>query len=116
MAVPPCSPSRPRLCSTPRRASSGTRGIGVDWTEYDEHEGRVATALRRGEVLDHILWRMSQEVLAPRMMQAALDTLMNALGAEGAAVIDLHGEGGRGLWCIGPAGLRKRCCPPRRRC
>ncbi len=70
----------------------GTRGIGVDWTSFDEHEGRVATALRRGEVLDHILWRMSQEVLAPRMMQAALDALMNALGAEGAAVISLHGE------------------------
>jgi diguanylate cyclase (GGDEF)-like protein len=70
----------------------GTRGIGVDWTEYDEHQGRVATALCRGEVLDHILWRMGQEVLAPRMMQAALDALMNALGAEGAAVIELHGR------------------------
>jgi diguanylate cyclase (GGDEF)-like protein len=73
---------------------AGTRGIGVDWTCYDEHEGRVATALRRGEVLDHILWRMSQEVLAPHMMQAALDTLTNALGAEGAAVIDLHSKAG----------------------
>jgi diguanylate cyclase (GGDEF)-like protein len=72
----------------------GTRGIGVDWTSDDEHEGRVAMALRRGEVLDHVLWRMGQEVLAPRMMQAALDALMNALGAEGAAVIDLHGENG----------------------
>jgi diguanylate cyclase (GGDEF)-like protein len=72
----------------------GTRGIGVDWTEYDEHQGRVATALRRGEVLDHILWRMGQEVLAPRMMQAALDALINALGAEGAAVIDLRGADG----------------------
>ncbi len=72
----------------------GTRGIGVDWTEYDESQGRVAAALRRGEILDHILWRMGQEVLAARMMQAALDALINALGAEGAAVIDLHGEGG----------------------
>jgi diguanylate cyclase (GGDEF)-like protein len=75
----------------------GVRGVGVDWTEYDEYQGRVATALRRGEVLDHILWRMSQEVLAPRMMQAALDTLMNALGAEGAAVIDLNGPDGTAL-------------------
>lgn len=66
----------------------GTRGLGVDWTEYDEHQGRVAAALRRGEVLDHILWRMGQEVLAPRMMRAALDALTNALGAEGAAVIN----------------------------
>jgi diguanylate cyclase (GGDEF)-like protein len=72
----------------------GTRGIGVDWTSDDEHEGRVAMALRRGEVLDHVLWRMGHEVLAPRMMQAALDALMNALGAEGAAVINLHGENG----------------------
>jgi diguanylate cyclase (GGDEF)-like protein len=69
----------------------GTRGIGVDWTSSDEHEGRVASALRRGEVLDHILWRMGQEVLAQPMMQAALDALMNALGAEGAAVVELHG-------------------------
>ena len=75
----------------------GTRGIGVDWTEYDGHQSRVATALRRGEVLDHILWRMGQEVLAPRMMQAALDALMNAMGAEGAAVIDLYGADGAAL-------------------
>ena len=61
----------------------GTRGMGIDWTEFDENAGRVAASLRRGEVLDHILWRMGQEVLAPRMMQAALDALMNALGAEG---------------------------------
>ena len=45
-------------------------------------------------MLDHILWRMGREVLAPRMMQAALDALMNALGAEGAAVIDVGGEAG----------------------
>ena len=70
----------------------GTRGIGVDWTEHDGYQGRVAAALCRGEILGHILWRMGQEVLAPRMMQAVLDALMNALGAEGAAVIDLHGD------------------------
>ncbi len=68
----------------------GTRGMGVDWTEFDTQAGRVAASLRRGEVLDHILWRMGQEVMAPRMMQAALDALVNALGAEGAAVIDLR--------------------------
>ena len=74
----------------------GVRGVGVDWSEYDEHQSRVAAALRRGEVLDHILWRMGQEVLAPRMMQAVLDALMNALGAEGAAVIELHRPDGAG--------------------
>jgi diguanylate cyclase (GGDEF)-like protein len=67
----------------------GTRGMAVDWSEYDDVGAHVAASLRRGEVLHHILWRMGHEVLAPRMMQAALDALMNALGAEGAAVIDV---------------------------
>ncbi len=56
--------------------------------------GLIAASLRRGEVLDHILWCIGQEVLAPRMMQAALDGLMKAVGAEGVAVIDLGSEGG----------------------
>jgi diguanylate cyclase (GGDEF)-like protein len=72
----------------------GTRGMGVDWSEYDDGSARLAASLRRGEVLDHILWRMGGEVLAPRMMQAALDALVNAIGAEGAAVIDVGGEAG----------------------
>ena len=67
----------------------GTRGLGIDWTGFDADEGRVAASLRRGEVLDHILWRMGQEVLAPRMMQGALEALMNAVGAQGTAVIDI---------------------------
>ncbi len=72
----------------------GTRGMGVDWSDYDDGSARLAASLRRGEVLDHILWRMGGEVLAPRMMQAALDALVNAIGAEGAAVIDVGGEAG----------------------
>lgn len=72
----------------------GSRGLGVDWSQYDEFTGRIAASLRRGEVLQHILWRMGQEVLAPRMMQAALGALVNALGAEGAAVIDEHATDG----------------------
>ena len=70
----------------------GTRGMGVDWSEFDSTAGRVAASLRRGEVLDHILWRMGQEVMAPRMMQVVLDELLNAMGAEGAAVIDVHND------------------------
>ena len=70
----------------------GTRGIGLDFTEYDGQEAQVAAALRRGEVLDHILWRMGQEVLAPGMVRGALDALTNALGAEGAAVILVPGD------------------------
>jgi diguanylate cyclase (GGDEF)-like protein len=75
----------------------GTRGMGIDWTDSDDYAGRVAASLRRGEVLDHVLWRMGQEVLAPRMMQAALDALMNALGAEGAGVIEVSGPNGGAL-------------------
>ena len=65
----------------------GARGIGVDVTARDAQEATVAAALRRGEVLDHILSRVGQEVLAPRMMRVALEALTNALGAEGAAVV-----------------------------
>jgi diguanylate cyclase (GGDEF)-like protein/PAS domain S-box-containing protein len=73
---------------------AGARGIALDVTEYDGHQAQVAAALRRGEVLDHVLWRMGQEVLAPRMMRGALDALVNALGAEGAAVVALPAETG----------------------
>jgi diguanylate cyclase (GGDEF)-like protein len=92
----------------------GARGIGLDVTEYDGHAAQVAGALRRGEVLDHILWRMGQEVLAPRMMRGALDALVNALGAEGAAVVTLpadatepelaHQAGGGGTAVLSVAG------------
>lgn len=68
----------------------GARGIGTDITDQDAREEVAAAALRRGAVIDEILWRMRQEVLAPRMMRAVLDGLAKAVGAEGAAVI---GEG-----------------------
>ncbi|MBV8869824.1 MAG: sensor domain-containing diguanylate cyclase [Acetobacteraceae bacterium] len=67
----------------------GARGIGTDITEQDGRDARIAASLRRGEVIDHILWRMRQEVMAPRMMRAALEAMANALGAEGAAVLSL---------------------------
>jgi diguanylate cyclase (GGDEF)-like protein len=75
----------------------GTRGMGIDWSEFDDNAAHVAAALRRGEVLDHIVWRMGQEVLAPRMMQAALDALVNAVGAEGAAVVNVCANDGTKL-------------------
>lgn len=71
----------------------GARGVGTDWTDYDKFQERIAATLRRGEVLDHILWRTGQEVLAPSMMSAVLDELMNGLGAAGAAVIGFHPSG-----------------------
>ncbi len=73
----------------------GARGIGQDTTDQDGHDTAMAAALRRGEVLDHILWRMRQEVLAPKMMEAAMSSLTTALGAEGAAVLDVLGDGNR---------------------
>ena len=72
---------------------AGVRGVGQDMSEQDAHEAAIAASLRRVELLDHILWRMRQEVLAPRMMRAALESLMTALGAEGCAVIDTIGDG-----------------------
>lgn len=71
----------------------GARGVGQDVTEQDGYDAAVAASLRRGEVVDHILWRMRQEVLAPRMMQAALDALTTAMGAEGCMVIDAQDPG-----------------------
>lgn len=71
----------------------GARGMAQDVTEQDGHDAAVAAALRRGELLDHILWRMRQEVLTPRMMQAAVGALVTALAAEGCAVMDALGDG-----------------------
>jgi diguanylate cyclase (GGDEF)-like protein/PAS domain S-box-containing protein len=72
---------------------TGARGVAQDVTEQDGYDAAVAAALRRGEVLDHILWRMRQEVLAPRMMQAALDALNTAMGADGCMVVDANDPG-----------------------
>jgi diguanylate cyclase (GGDEF)-like protein len=74
-------------------AMVGVRGLGQDVSEQDGHDARIAAALRRGELLDHILWHMRQEVLAEKMMKAALDALVAALGADGCAVIDMLGDG-----------------------
>ena len=71
----------------------GTRGLGQDVTEQDGHDARIAAALRRCELLDHILWHMRREVMADRMMRSALEALVIALGAEGCAVVDMLGDG-----------------------
>lgn len=70
----------------------GARGVGIDMTEYDFQGVQVAAVLRRGEVLEHILWRVNQEVLAPKMMNAALDAMSHAVGAEGVGVLLLPQE------------------------
>ena len=91
---------------------TGARGLGQDVTEQEERDTEVAAALRRGEVVDHILWQMRKEVLAPRMMQAVLASLAHATGSEGLAVLDVLGNGtepsvlhtfGRSVPSIAPA-------------
>lgn len=65
----------------------GARGIASDVSEHNTLASKIAGSLRRGEVLDYILWCVAQEVMAPRMMDAALLALVNALAAEGATVV-----------------------------
>jgi diguanylate cyclase (GGDEF)-like protein len=73
----------------------GMRGVARDMTLQDTQDAQVAGALRRGEVVEHILSQMRQEVLAPRMMQAVLEGLGAALGASGTLVLDLLSKPGR---------------------
>ncbi|MBN8929351.1 MAG: hypothetical protein BGO51_19135 [Rhodospirillales bacterium 69-11] len=103
----------------------GTRGLAIEMAGYDEEAAQTAAALRRGEVLDHILWRVGQEVLAPRMMRAALEGLNSALGADGSSVVLLSnpshgavlahtaGSGGEETLAIGAALLE---APPAAGC
>ncbi len=70
----------------------GSRGIAQDITEQDNWDAAAAAKLRRAEVLDQILARMRQEVMAPRMMEAALSELREAVTAEAVAVIDVFGD------------------------
>jgi diguanylate cyclase (GGDEF)-like protein/PAS domain S-box-containing protein len=71
----------------------GARGVAQDVTDQDRQEAALAATLRRGALIDHILWRMRQEVLAPLMMRAALEALAGAVAAEGCAVLDMLGDG-----------------------
>lgn len=77
----------------PSGRSIGARGLGYDITAEDGADADTAALLRRSAVIDDILWRMRQEVLAPRMMQVALEALGRATGAAGLAVVDLLGDG-----------------------
>jgi diguanylate cyclase (GGDEF)-like protein/PAS domain S-box-containing protein len=81
------------LSSTPlldsRGACIGARGVAADITGREQRDMQAAAALRRAEVLEHILDQMRQEVLAPRIMNAMLKALIGALGGDGAAVLDV---------------------------
>ena len=67
----------------------GARGVAVNVTEQERAQTATAAAIRRGEVLDRILAHMRQEVFAPRMMNAVLESITRALGSRGTAVLDL---------------------------
>jgi diguanylate cyclase (GGDEF)-like protein len=79
------------FCVTPIRDHagrfSGTRGLGVDLTEFDNQVTQAAATLRRSEVIDHILRRIAQEVSSPRMIVSALTAVLDGLGAEGTGVL-----------------------------
>jgi len=79
--------SRPLLDQCGRRV--GTRGVGVDVTHREQREAAAAAALRRADVLDHTMNQMRQELTAPDMMQAGLNAIMLAVGAQGVALLDL---------------------------
>lgn len=66
----------------------GMRGVGVDVTERERQGAVTAAALRRADLLEHILAEMRREVMAPRMMQSVLAELTQALGADGAAILE----------------------------
>jgi diguanylate cyclase (GGDEF)-like protein/PAS domain S-box-containing protein len=70
----------------------GSRGIGIDITDPDAEASEIASGLRRQQALHHILTRVGQETDTDSKMDAALWALINALGAEGSAVIGALSE------------------------
>lgn len=86
-----------RIAATPIHdatgAITGVRGMGIDITDTLTEASDIAGALRRGDILAHILARTSREVLAPRMMAVALSELAEALGAQGAGIVLLPAGG-----------------------
>lgn len=70
-------------------ACIGTRGVGVDSTGREYADNQTAAALRRGEVLEMLLGQLRHELQAPRMMDSILTALQQALGALGAAIVNV---------------------------
>ena len=79
--------SRPLLDERGQRI--GTRGIGMDITQQEQRNAGAAAALRRADILDRTMSQMRQELATPHGMQAGLNAIMLAIGAEGVAVLDL---------------------------
>ena len=93
----------PRLDAT--GTLKGARGVGVDVTERERRDAAAAAAVRRAELLEHVLAGMRREVIASRMMAAVLEELTRALGADGAAILDLAPRAGLADGGPGDGGL-----------
>ncbi len=70
----------------------GVRGVGVDWTAHDDFPSLVAADLRRGQLLEYLLLCIGQAADVG-LVDAACHSLMRALGADGAALIDVAFDG-----------------------
>jgi len=66
---------------------TGVRGVGIDTTELDGQAAQMARALRRSEVVDHLMRCIAREVLASHMIASGLAVLIDALAAEGIAIV-----------------------------
>lgn len=68
---------------------TGLRGCGRDITEEERAAEAQSAALRRAGAVQALVGRIRREVLAPRMLATALEALPNALGCDGAVVLEL---------------------------
>lgn len=68
----------------------GAHGVAFDLAEQDRQDVALGTALRRLDLVEQMVGGVHAEVLASHMMQAALGTLLQAVAAHGAAVLDPH--------------------------
>ncbi len=71
----------------PQGGFLGLRGCGHDVTEEERAEESRAALLRRAGALEALVHRVRKEVLAPRMLAAALEALPATLGCAGAVVL-----------------------------
>ena len=84
-------PVRPEPSAQP--AVEGTRGTAIGPHHTQQPGGHLMGRLRRMEVLDLLIERISREASVEAMMDVALWALLHALGAEGAAIVGPRAAG-----------------------
>lgn len=91
----------PFLLTRRRRADGGTLAVGIATARVLDATHEPAAPARRR--LERVLARMADEVLAPRVIAAALDELANAFEAAGAAILmpDDEAPAGRPVHLVG---------------